>query len=79
LVKLGSLRFNFQRFIRGKIFTGGLGMIGSIYDLFTLPGQVMEANIRRAFYEGVNKNVNPRPSWRKVDDGETHIVHDKDE
>ena len=78
----------FHRFYLGKIFTGllwfftgGLGMIGSIYDLITLPAQVMEANIRRAYNENVNvnENNNYRPSWRNVDDGEAHIVHDKDE
>lgn len=43
----------FHRFYLGKIptgllwmFTGGLGMLGAIYDFFTLPGQVREANIR---------------------------------
>ncbi len=79
----------FHRFYLGKIFTGllwfftgGLGMIGSIYDLITLPGQVRDANIRRAYHDSVNTNIyntNNRSSWRNVDDGETHIVHDKDE
>jgi len=59
-------------------FTGGLGMVGSIYDFFTLPGQVREANIRRAIYDGVNININNRSSWRNVDDGEVHIVREKD-
>ena len=78
----------FHRFYLGKIFTGllwfftgGLGMIGAIYDLITLPAQVMEANIRRAYYENIvneRNNNNYKPSWRNVDDGETHIVHDKD-
>lgn len=43
----------FHRFYLGKIgtgalyfFTGGLFGIGSIYDLFTLPLQVHEANLR---------------------------------
>ena len=46
-----------HRFYLGKIptgvlwmFTGGLGMIGSIYDFFTLPSQVREANIRNALF-----------------------------
>jgi len=75
----------FHRFYMGKIptgllwfFTGGLGMVGSIYDFFTLPGQVREANIRRAIYDGVNININNRSSWRNVDDGEVHIVREKD-
>jgi len=53
-------------------------MIGSIYDLITLPAQVREANIRRAYYEDINVNINNNPSWRNVNDGETHIVHDED-
>jgi len=43
----------FHRFYLGKpatgvlwIITGGLGMVGSIYDFFTLGTQVREANIR---------------------------------
>jgi len=78
----------FHRFYLGKIFTGllwfftgGLGMIGSIYDLITLPGQVREANIRRAYYDNVNVNNNnttTKSEWRNVDDGEIHIVHDKE-
>jgi TM2 domain-containing membrane protein YozV len=78
----------FHRFYLGKIFTGllwfftgGLGMIGAIYDLITLPAQVMEANMRRMYYDNVNNSNENRtpPSWRNVDDGEAHIVHDKDE
>jgi len=48
----------FHRFYLGKIptgllwmFTGGLGMFGAIYDFFTLPGQVREANMRKALYD----------------------------
>jgi len=81
----GCGALGFHRFYLGKIptgllwmFTGGLGMIGSVYDFFTLPGQVREANIRRAIYEGVNININNRPSWRTVNDGEVHIVREKD-
>jgi len=74
-----------HRFYLGKIptgllwmFTGGLAMVGSIYDFFTLPGQVREANIRRAIYDGINININNHSSWRNVDDGEVHIVREKD-
>ena len=51
---MGSL--GFHRFYLGKwgtgliyMFTGGLGGIGSIYDLLTLPLQVREANLRNAY------------------------------
>ncbi len=50
----------FHRFYLGKIgtgilyaLTGGLGMVGSVYDFFTLPGQVREANIRSRFREAI--------------------------
>ncbi len=43
----------FHRFYLGKIptgllwmFTGGLGMVGSLYDFFTLPSQVNAANFK---------------------------------
>ena len=46
----------FHRFYLGKLgtgilyfFTGGLGFIGSIYDFFTLPMQVREANLETRY------------------------------
>jgi len=79
-----------HRFYLGKIFTGllwmctgGLGMIGSIYDLITLPGQVREANILRKMSSGAfrtrdytNASSSGQSSWRDVDDGEVRIVRD---
>ncbi|MDR0374960.1 MAG: TM2 domain-containing protein [Treponema sp.] len=48
-----------HRFYLGKIpsgllwmFTGGLCMVGSIYDFFTLGGQVRKANMERALLDG---------------------------
>jgi len=75
----------FHRFYLGKIptgilwmFTGGLGMIGSVFDFFTLPSQVREANFRQAILDGtVRRNVNGS-SWRNISDGEAHIVHEKE-
>ncbi len=53
---MGAL--GFHRFYLGKIgtgllymVTGGLGGIGSFYDLITLPIQVREANLRNAYRE----------------------------
>ncbi|MDR0442389.1 MAG: NINE protein [Treponema sp.] len=73
-----------HRFYLGKIptgllwmFTGGLAMVGSVYDFFTLPSQVREANIRRAIYSGNQNNFPNNKSWRTVSDGEAHIVGDK--
>jgi len=75
----------FHRFYLGKIgtgllwmFTGGLGMIGSIFDFFTLPSQVREANIRQAIIEeSARRNIDNR-RWRNVDDGKMHIINDRE-
>ena len=76
--------FGFHRFYLGKIpsgilwmLTGGLFGIGTIYDLFTLPRQVREANIRRAIYSGVDRAFNTRGNWRHINDGEAHIIREK--
>jgi TM2 domain-containing membrane protein YozV len=82
----------FHRFYLGKIptgllwmFTGGLGMVGSVFDFLTLPGQVREANIRQAILDNnvkinINTNYNGygRQKWRNVNDGEAKIVHEKE-
>ena len=49
---LGLHRFYLGKFPTGVLWalTGGLGMVGSIYDFFTLPSQVREANMRKAIY-----------------------------
>jgi predicted transcriptional regulator len=77
--------FGFHRFYLGKIptgilwmCTGGLFGIGTIYDLFTLPGQVRAANIRRAIQEGVGRRFPNNQAWRNVSDGEAHIVREKE-
>jgi len=59
-------------------------MIGSIYDFFTLPRQVKEANIRQAILEeSVRSRANKRqfqgsPDWRRVENAETRIVREKE-
>jgi TM2 domain-containing membrane protein YozV/predicted transcriptional regulator len=78
----------FHRFYLGKIptgllwmFTGGLAMVGSIYDFFTLPGQVREANIRNALYNNMGRSQNvrgPHGNWRYVNDGESRVVREKE-
>ncbi|MDR2104115.1 MAG: TM2 domain-containing protein [Treponema sp.] len=75
----------FHRFYLGKIptgllwmFTGGLGMVGSIYDFLTLPGQVREANLRDAFFS-VPGSHSRNPGWRYVRDGEARVVPPKRE
>jgi len=60
------------------LLTGGLGTIGLWYDLFTIPGQVREANIRKAIIDGTLRQ-NPRSGeWRNVDDGSARIVREKE-
>ncbi|MDR1655912.1 MAG: TM2 domain-containing protein [Treponema sp.] len=73
----------FHRFYLGKIptgilwmCTGGLGMIGSIYDFFTLAGQVREANIRSAIYSDIASARKDR--WRYVSDGQARVVNEKE-
>jgi TM2 domain-containing membrane protein YozV/predicted transcriptional regulator len=73
----------FHRFYLGKIptgllwmFTGGLGMIGSVYDFFTLSNQVQEANIRNAIFTAPRGQARG-PDWRYVQDGEARVVNGK--
>jgi predicted transcriptional regulator len=56
------------------MFTGGLGMVGSIYDFFTLGRQVQEANFRDALLQD-RFSRNNRFNDRVVYDGETTFVH----
>ena len=71
----------FHRFYMGKVptgllwmFTGGLGMIGSIYDFLTLPGQIREANIRKALFDGRERRPLGVPDWRYAEDAEARVV-----
>jgi predicted transcriptional regulator len=73
----------FHRFYLGKIpsgllwmFSGGLIMIGSIYDFFTLPAQVREANIRNALLHEAAMNGR---KWRHVNDAGFRVVHEQKE
>jgi len=87
----------FHRFYLGKIptgllwmFTGGLGMFGAIYDFFTLPGQVREANLRNALYDQARRQFNSQErtgpafpgdagqqSWRYANDAQFKVMADK--
>ena len=78
---LGLHRFYLGKIPTGILWmcTGGLGMVGSIYDFFTLPNQVREANIRRAIQEGAGQRfVNNQQNWRNISDGESRIVREKE-
>ena len=76
-----------HRFYLGKIpsgllwmFSCGLFGIGSIYDFFTLPGQVREANIRNAIFERTRRQFRPagqagRPNnWRYANDAQFTVM-----
>jgi len=71
------------------LLTGGLGTVGSWYDLFTMSSQVREANIRKAISDGslmqrsngtwrTADTGNTGNSWRNVDDGSVRIIRDKE-
>ncbi|MDA8409710.1 MAG: TM2 domain-containing protein [Treponema sp.] len=56
----GCGALGFHRFYLGKtgtgilwLLTGGIAWMGSLYDFFTLPGQVREANFRIAYRESL--------------------------
>lgn len=73
----------FHRFYLGKIptgilwmCTGGLGMLGAVYDFFTLPRQVAEANLRedlRASLYG-NRYANQNLAWRYAEDAQARVL-----
>jgi TM2 domain-containing membrane protein YozV len=75
----------FHRYYLGKIPTGilwtctfGFFGIGSIYDFFTLPNQVREANIRNAIYADINGRIYGRRNWRYADDGQARTAGKKE-
>jgi TM2 domain-containing membrane protein YozV/predicted transcriptional regulator len=90
----GCGALGFHRFYLGKIptgllwmFTGGLGMVGSVYDFFTLGRQVREANYRDAILQDraernqraysindLNDDLNDLVNGRSV--GKTRTVRD---
>ena len=82
----GCGALGFHRFYLGKIPTGilwmctfGLFGIGTIYDFFTLPGQVREANIRWAMQQGIGGRFpNNHQVWHNVSDGKARIVREKE-
>jgi len=86
----GCGALGFHRFYLGKIptgllwmCTGGLGMVGAIYDFLTLPGQVREANIRNALYNRNFAHQSPagpageRGNWRYANDARYRVVNGK--
>jgi hypothetical protein len=84
---LGFGTLGLHRFYLGKVptgilwmCTGGLCMAGSIYDFLTLPGQVREANIRKALNDSrmAGRPVNEPQGWRYVNDAQTRIVREKE-
>jgi Fic family protein len=66
------------------MFSGGLGMVGSIYDFFTLPRQVRDANIRLALNNaapwapGLRRPEQTAEAWRYAQDSQARVVKDKE-
>ena len=83
---LGLHRFYLGKPLSGILWmlTFGLGGVGSLYDLFTLGGQVDEANAKLTAYDAAYRpGGGPAPSgesggWRYVDDGSSRIINEKD-
>ncbi|MDR1971725.1 MAG: TM2 domain-containing protein [Treponema sp.] len=87
---LGLHRFYLGKIPSGILWmcTGGLAMVGSIYDFLTLPAQVREANLRRALEGagdrlfGAGNVVAGKPektgNWRYANDVQTRIVREKE-
>ena len=76
--------FGFHRFYLGKIptgilwmLTGGFFGVGSLYDFFTLPRQVRDANYQKAFEKGLINNAVSQ-SLRNVSDGQTRVFNEKE-
>jgi TM2 domain-containing membrane protein YozV/predicted transcriptional regulator len=78
--------FGLHRLYLGKIPTGilwmctaGLGGIGSIYDLLTLPSQVREANVKKAIYDSsIIGKIGRQLSWRDILDVDPRVVREKE-
>jgi hypothetical protein len=76
---LGLHRFYLGKIPTGILWacTGGLGMVGAIYDFFTLSRQVQEANIRNAIL-GSSSVHHYHHGERHVDDGVTIPTNKKE-
>jgi len=67
---LGFHRFYLGKFGTGLLymFTGGLGGIGSFYDLITLPLQVREANLRISYRDAIyERHTQARTKFNQSD------------
>ncbi len=75
---LGLHRFYLRKIPTGLLwmFSFGLLTVGAIYDFFTLPSQVREANIREALIQ--DKTMQKRRKQRIVHDGVTTIINPRE-
>lgn len=69
---LGFHRFYLNKIGSGLIWllTGGLFMVGSVYDFFTIPAQVREANLRVRYREAIDyrqqRGIGEEPRRRRL-------------
>ncbi|GAB1433479.1 hypothetical protein MASR2M29_21050 [Spirochaetota bacterium] len=59
---LGFHRFYLRKFPTGLLWmmTGGMGYVGALYDFFTIPRQVAEANMKESFREALGASPRER-------------------
>lgn len=72
---LGLHRFYLRKIPSGILWmcTGGLFGVGTIYDFFTLPMQVREANLRLALYNR-SRSGHKVNNWRYANDGQARVI-----
>ncbi|MDR2485412.1 MAG: TM2 domain-containing protein [Treponema sp.] len=78
---LGLHRFYLGKVPTGLLWmcTGGLAMVGAVYDFFTLSRQVKEANVRKAVFDQIyTQGHRGYGNWRYVNDGDAKIVKEKE-
>ena len=73
---LGFHRFYLGKFGTGLLYflTGGLFWLGGIYDFFTLPAQVREANLRLRYHDALLRGYGDLPATgRRVEEKKESI------
>ena len=73
---MGLHRFYLGRFGTGFLwfFTGGLGMIGALFDFFYIPTMVREVNIGWQYHEALYESPGQKPLFSKKESLEKVIL-----